>query len=128
MISAKLLNSQASLNDFFEVGAIEFIPGENVTIAFQIHLVEKEIRYIPPVAATITLSFVNSDGDSFDKTATVIDADDRSMWKVVLSQVETETLAGQNVEGSLDVNGDASVIYKFLLENILQRTNLSGDC
>lgn len=128
MIKAKLLNSDASLNDFRVVGSVEFIPGENLTIALQIYLSEKGIRYVPPVAATMELTFINSDDTELVKTATVVDADDRSMWNVTLSQAETELLQGQNIEGELDVNGDATLIYKFLLANVIQRVNLAGDC
>lgn len=128
MIKAKLLNSEASLNDFFLVEAIEFVPGENLTIALQIFNAEKGIRYIPPVAATMTLTFIDSEGDELVKNAAVIHADDRSMWKVSLTQLETETLAGQNIIVTLDVNGDATLIYKALIANGVIRSNLSGDC
>lgn len=128
MISAKLLNSDATLNDFTFVGEIAFFPGENVRISLQIQLTEKKIRYIPPVAATLTLTFLDKEGEEIVKTAAVINADDRSMWVVVLSQAESEVLQGQNIVGTLDVNGDASVVYKFLMANVIQRTNLAGDC
>jgi hypothetical protein len=128
MIKAKLLNSEASLNDFFHLDALDFVPGTNVTIALQIFLVQKDIRYVPPVAATLTGKFIKSDGTELEKTFAVIDADDRSMWKVALTAAETEDLAGQNIELTLDVNGDATVIYKTLMDNVLIRTNLSGDC
>lgn len=128
MVKAKLLNSDASLNDFRVVGSAEFIPGENLTIALQIFLDEKGIRYIPPAAAEMQLTFINSDDTELEKDAAVIDADDRSMWKVSLSQAETELLQGQNIEGVLDVNGDGTLVYKFLIANVLQRVNLAGDC
>lgn len=128
MVKAKLLNSQASLNDFHFIGALEFIPGENVTVALQIFLSEKGIRYVPPVAAEMTLTFLNKDGDPIEKEPTVINADDRSMWSTTLTQSETEVLEGQNIEGILDVNGDGSIIYKFFLANVIQRVNLAGDC
>jgi hypothetical protein len=128
MISAKLLNSEASLNDYFFIESINFVPGENVTVNLQIYLNEKSIRYIPPVAATMTLTFIDSTGADVDKTATVIDADDRSMWTASVSQVESATLSGQNIEVTLDVNGDGTVIYKTIILNAFIRNNLAGDC
>lgn len=128
MLKAKLINSEATLNNFFHVGTVEFIPGENVTICLQISLAEKGIRYIPPVAAEMTLTLLDKDGVEIVKTASVIDADDRSMWTISLSQAESEVLQGQNIEGELDVNGDGTLIHKFLLTNVVQRINLSGDC
>lgn len=128
MIKARLLNSGASLNDFFFLDALEFVPGENLTLVLQIFDAQKNIRYIPPAAAEMTLTFVKSDGTELEKSASLVDADDRSMWKVSLSQAETATLAGQNVEIELDVNGDASLILKAIIANGVIRINLSGDC
>lgn len=128
MIAAQLLNSEASLNNFFVLSALNFIPGENLTVAVQILDPQRGIRYIPPAAAELTLTFTKRDSTDLVKTAAVIDADDRSMWKVTLSQAETTDLSGANVVVSLDVNGDASVIQKALIPNVLVRTNLSGDC
>lgn len=128
MIKAKLLNSDASLNDFIYVGSVEFVPGENVTVAFQLFHAVRGIRHVPPVAATVELTFLDSSGTEVVKTAAVISADDRSMWKIDLTQVETETLAGQTITGEIDYNGDASVIYRFVMENAFIRTNLAGDC
>ncbi len=128
MIKAKLINSDASLNDFIPIGSIEFIPGENVTVAVQLFLAAKNIRYIPSADATLTLTFLDSDGEEVVKEAEVIDADDRSMWKVELSQEETEALSGQNIQGELDADGDDETIYKFLIPNAMIRVNLAGDC
>lgn len=128
MITANLINSNATLNDFSPLDSIAFVPGENLTIAIQISDDQKGIRFIPPVAATLTMTFTDSDSNNFDKPGTKIDADDRSLWKVDLSQDETETLAGQNIIVTLDVNGDGTVIYKAFIANAIIRTNLSGDC
>lgn len=128
MIQAKLLNSNATLNDYSYLATISFIPGENVTVAFQIFDEQKGIRYIPPVAATITCTLIDVDGNNIDIDASKIDADDRSMWKIAISQSQSEDIVGMNIEGKLDVNGDGTLIYYFLLQNVLIRTNLSGDC
>ena len=128
MIKIQLLNSTASLNDYILVSAVNFIPGENLTIALQIQDVQKNIRYIPPVAATMNLTFIDKDGNDLVKAAAKIDPDDRSLWNVVLSQAETEILAGQNIIVDLDVNGDQTVILKALVANGIIRNNLSGDC
>lgn len=128
MIKAQLLNSSASLNDYILVNAVNFIPGENLTIALQIQDVQKNIRYIPPSAATMNLTFIDKDGNDIVKAAAVISADDRSMWNVTLAQSETEVLAGQNIIIDLDVNGDGTVILKALVANGVIRNNLSGDC
>lgn len=128
MIKAKLLNSEASLNDYFYLESIEFVPGEDLTIAIQLFDAQRDIRLIPPVAAELTMSFIDSDGNDVVKTGALIDPDDRSMRVVTLSQAETEVLAGQNIIVTLDANGDASLIEKAFMANVVIRTNLSGDC
>lgn len=128
MLKIKLINSEASLNDYFHIESIEFVPGEDVTVAFQLFDAQRNIRYVPPSAAELTVTLINTTGDEFNKTAAIIDAADRSMWKFSLTQVESETLAGQNIEFSLDVNGDATKILKAVIDNVLIRKNLSGDC
>lgn len=128
MLKAKLLNSDAELNDYEHISAVEFVPGENLTIAFQIFHSQKELRHVLPIAATVSLTFKDSDGEDIDVAAAVINADDRSMWSVDLSQAETATLAGQSIEGEVDYEGDASVIYKFVIQNGVIRINLDGDC
>lgn len=128
MIQAKLLNSNASLNDYTYLGSIDFIPGENITVAFQLFDAQRGTRFVPPSAATITCTMIDVDGNDITKTAAVVSADDRSMWNFTLAQNESAVLAGMNIEGSLDLNGDGTVIYIFLIQNVLVRTNLSGDC
>ena len=128
MITAKLLNSNAALNDYSYIGTISFIPGENVKISFQIFDDQSGNRYIPPVGATITCTLIDVDGNPIEKTAALVSADDRSMWTFTLSQTDSEDIVGMNIEGELDVNGDGTLIYYFLMLNVLVRTNLSGDC
>jgi hypothetical protein len=128
MINAKLLNPDASLNDYFFIGSLNFVPGENLTVAIQIFDAHRKIRYIPPATAELTMTFINKDGSELVKTASVIDADDRSMWKAEISQAESELLAGQNVEISLDPDGDGDPLMIALLANAIIRVNLSGDC
>src|SRR3970040_755128 len=106
MLKAKLLNSEASLNDYFFIEALEFVPGQNLTIALQLFDGQRNIRFIPPAAAELTLAMIDSEGAEFEVDAELIDADDRSMWKVELSQEQVETLAGQNIVLELDIDGD----------------------
>lgn len=130
MIYAKLLNSEASLNNFFELDAIEYVPGENLTLAVRLFDSQRQIRYIPPLAATLEFKFLTTVAGvdtELDIAGTVINADDRSMWSVELTPAQTELLSSGNVQLTLDVNGDASVIYKTVLRAILTKRFLSGD-
>ena len=79
MINAQLLNSQASLNNYFAIESISYVPGENVKINIKIINPELNIRLIPDASAIVTMTFRKTDNTDLVKTATLIDADDRSM-------------------------------------------------
>ena len=125
ILSAKLLNSDASLNSFRYVSSTDFFPGEDKTLKFQIFDQEEQIRYIPGSSAIVTFSFVKTDGTDLDKNAS-LNADDRSLATISLSQTETEDLVGGNVMISIDENGDGSVIYKGIAKYVLRRN--ADDC
>lgn len=128
MISAQVLNRDASLNDFEVLEAAEFIPGEQIRFVFRLIDTSKDnLRYIPPSTNITTIKFNKTDGTTLDKTATVLDADDRSLLYVDLQEAETEDLLGGNIYLELDIQGDASEIRKGAIFNGLQKI-IVGDC
>lgn len=128
MISAKLLNSDAVLNNYISLTSIEYVPGETVILNFKIFNPQLDIRFVPNVAATMDLTFKKSDGTDLVKAAAVLNADDRSMWTVTLSGVETADLASSNIQIDLDTLGDATIIFKTVIRNGLSKILLTGDC
>lgn len=128
MINTKLINSEATLNDFFDIDNVEYTPGENLTVAFRLFNEQKNIRYIPPAAATVSVMYTDTSGVDQTKAASNIDADDRGMWSVSFTQAETLTLASPSLKITVDVNGDATVLEISVLRNILSKVFLSGDC
>lgn len=130
MISAELLNSEASLNSFFVIEGITYVSGENLDVVIRLRHLEREIRFMAAAAATITLSFTDKTNPStpISKLASIVDAGDRSIWKVSLSQVETGNLSGSNIEVLYDVAGDSVTIFKTVLRNVLSKIFLSGAC
>lgn len=125
MLGAVIINEDAELNWFFEIGSLDFVPGSDVKLRLRLDDKSKHLRYIPPVAAELTLKFLKTDGSELEKSASLIDADDRSLWKVDLTAAETEDLVGGNILISLDVNGDASEIKLGVIENGMRRISLS---
>lgn len=128
MITASLINSAATLNDFQPLASMNFVPGENLTVNIQISDPQKGIRYIPNSAATLTMTFMNVDSTQTVVNGSLIDANDRSLWTCALTQTQTENLGAQNIIVTLDELGDGTIIRKCLIQNVLIRTNLSGDC
>jgi len=130
MIKARLLNSEASINDFFLLSQLDYVPGENLTIVIQLHDAQKNIRFIPTnLNADVKFRFVDKTSSTpIEKTAAVVDALDRSMWTVSLSQTETGNLSGANIEIEYDENNDDVTIFKTIIRNVLVRRLLSGVC
>lgn len=122
MLTAKILNSQASLNNFKEIGSLEFIIGEEVKLVFRLFDPQFDLRHIPDAAAIVKLTFNKlSDFTTFEKTATVLDSGDRSIQYVTLTDLETADLIGGNVLFEVDVLGDGSQIQKGIIYNALSK-------
>lgn len=130
MIKIQLINSEASLNSFFNVGNYIYVPGENLSIAFRLFHLERDIRFVAVnPAATITVSFpIKSSTTPLSIVATEIDALDRSMWAISLTPAQTLDLSGSNMEVLYNSDGAGALVYKTVARSALTRTILSGDC
>jgi hypothetical protein len=126
VLTAKILNSDASLNSFYEISSLDFLPGGPADLVIRIFNPQSEIRYVPGIDAKLTIILNNTDGTNLEKAATVVDAGDRSMWKVSLTAEETENLLGGNFTFELDTEGDDSIVWTGLVTNGIR--SLSGDC
>jgi hypothetical protein len=105
-LSLKVLNSDATLNSFFETSTFSTIRGSDIAIVLRLFQPDKKIRYIPSVSAVITMDFLKSDGTSISKTASFPFSDDRSIIQFSLSDTETALLISQSllvkvVEGTI---------------------------
>lgn len=125
MLDIKLLNSDAQLNNFKEIGSVAYVPGEDVTLVLRLILSQLKIRYIPASGATVAVTFQTKTGVDLVKAATELDAGDRSMWTVSLSQAETLDIIGQNFTVGVT---EGAVLKKGLALNALDRTIIDGDC
>lgn len=121
MLTAKILNSSASLNEFRYLNTVEFVPGGEVRFAFRLWDLQLNERHVPPTTAIVTLTFNDTDGNEIDKIATVINAGDISMMYVDLTSAETAILLGGNITFEVDVLGDATKIEKGLIQTALSK-------
>lgn len=126
VLTAKILNSDASLNSFFEISSLDFIPGAPIDLVIRLHSPQRDLRYVPGASAQVDVIFNKTDGTNLTKAASVVDSGDRSMWKVSLTAAETEEILSGNFTFELDVNGDNTVIWTGLVSNGVR--SLSGDC
>lgn len=106
----QMLNTDATLNNFFDIGNARFVPNQPLKLVMRILQPEKNgLRYVPDSGATFSITFKNSDNTTFTKTPTVLDAGDRSIVEVSLTASETELLIGQNLTLEIDEAGETSV-------------------
>ena len=127
MIKLQLLNSQASLNNFFVIGSIEYVPGEDVRIVIRLMNPQLNIRHIPDDAATLDFIFPLSDGTELVKAGTMLQIQDKSIWYVDLTPLESINLASSNFQIELTDDGvvSKSVLFNALAKNIISG---SGNC
>ena len=126
MRSARLINSDASLNTFFELSTLDFVPGTQATLALRLFDSQKSLRYVPPITSILKIFMQKTDSTELEKTMTIIDSGDRSMWSVTLTAADTADLIGGNIRFELDPNGDQSVLEIGLIQNGL--SSILVDC
>ena len=126
MLGAKLLNESASLNEFSYLDTLEFVPGASIHMVIRLWKTELKDRLIPDGSASVKLTFNKTDGTQLEKTATVVDAGDRSILSVDITDVESEDLVGGNVLVTLDELGDGTKIKKTVIQSALSKIVLDG--
>ena len=129
MLTVKLLNDQATLNNFLYLGTKEYIPNKAFTIKFQLFDSENNVRIMSGSAATCSVVFQKSDGTELTKSASFLfSPDDRSMWKVALTNSEANDIIGSNFLINLDVLGDATDLRSGMANNMLIKITFDGEC
>lgn len=94
----KILNTDATLNNFQDIGSASLYKGASAEIVMQLFQADRKIRYMPAAGAVVTLDLKKSDGTIITKTATFLfSPDDRSIIKITLTALETATLISQNL-------------------------------
>ena len=143
MITARLLNQDARLNDYQQIGGISYVNGDTIRVVIQLFNDELGVRHIPILAATVSLGVNFSDGTIQDTATnsnnipmTVLDADDRSIWMVDIvtndaganlsPTLASKTLVGGNITFRLagDTNSIGS-LKQGIIFNALQRDIVS---
>lgn len=127
MIKGNVLNSDASLNNFIKIGALEFLAGDELVLVIQLENDQLGLRYIPVSTNITTATFNNSDGTTFDVVGVPL-ADDRSIITFTLTEVQTATLLGGNVKLSLDLLGDGTSIKIGMISSALSRIIIDDNC
>ena len=131
MITARLLNSEAQLNNYKIVGGITFVNPDTIRVIIQLYNDEFGIRHIPSSAAGVNLTVNCSDGTSeIVPMANTGFEDDRSLWfaDIVTDNVNlmSKTLVGGNItfvlENDTTIPGSTA---RGVIFNALQRLIIS---
>jgi hypothetical protein len=125
MLSLEILNKDATLNTFMIKSTFNFVSGETAKIVMRLMQPDLKIRYIPDVAAVITVPLKRSDDTTLTKTATFPFADDRSIIQIELSAAETALVISQNLLVSVTEGANVTIAT---LPFGLSRTNTSENC
>ena len=123
-LNAKLLNSDAELNKFFEISSLDIVLGTEVDLAIRLFDAQRDIRFVPAATSKLKIFLQTTDGE-LEKTMAIIDAADRSMWSVTLTEADTATLIGGTIRFELDESGIGSPIDKGLIFNAIRVLDLS---
>jgi hypothetical protein len=137
MLKIKLLNEQVTLNNFRFVETKEYIPNLPFVLKVQIQASETLQRLIPGTSAKLNAIFQKRDGTSLTKACSMIfNPDDRSMWQVSISKIESNDIVGSNVQFNLDFTGDSTTsdladatdLRSGMAYSILAKITFDGEC
>ena len=132
MITARLLNSEAQLNNYKTVGGVTFVNEDTIRVVIQLYNDEFGIRYIP-VTGSVSLRVNDAAGDQHNLSMANLSTngtEDKSIWfvDIVTNSVGgmNETLVGGNITFTL--TGDTSLPgsnARGIIFNALQRLIVS---
>jgi len=125
MITAKLLNSAATLNNFKVLRTLNFIPGTEVKLVLQLWDSQLDLRRVPPATAIVSADFTNKDLTTLTKVLTPL-TDDRSILYTTLQESETTDLISGRFTIKEDTLGDATSILLGFVSDGLTLTLLGG--
>jgi hypothetical protein len=127
MLSALVLNSDATLNNFIVIGTKEFISGSAFTLVLRtINTELSDLRYVPASTSTIKIIVQKSNGAEVEISGTY-ETDDRSISRYQIDATQSETIIGGNIQFKIDVLGDGTQIIKGFVQNGLSKL-IDGDC
>lgn len=128
MLIGKVLNSDATINSFYDLGSLQFIPGEQTILVIRLIQAQRsdKLRYIPEnPAAEVNVFLPKTDGTDLEKSMTAFTLD-KSVWYVTLEEAETELLADGNFTFEVDELGDGTNLKKGWIQNGLSRIITGG--
>jgi len=137
MLKIKLINEQATLNNFKYFDNKEYIANFPFTIKFQVQDSESIQRLIPSASAKLNCIFQKRDSGELSKAASFLfNPDDRSLWTISFSATESNDIVGSNFQVILDFNGsstlpdlsDSTDLRSGMAYNVISKVQFDGEC
>ena len=82
MITGRLLNQGAELNNFKNIGGISYVVGDTIIVAIQLYNDELETRHIPDPTAAVSVLVNFANGEQQTLTMDSFSTADLSLWSV----------------------------------------------
>jgi hypothetical protein len=127
MFTGKVLNSEATLNQYTSLSAVSFIPGSAFRFVFQMIDDQTGLRHVFPEDAVIKIQINNIEDEKDEFETEAVDEGDRSMRFVDLTEEDTLELNGGNIFYTVTIPGSPDVVYKGYLANPLAKS-VEGGC
>lgn len=125
MFLGNVLNSDAQLNNYTKLNAINFVPGSSFKFVFQIINDQTNLRHVPGPDSIVKLYVNNVDGQRTELTTQTFEGD-RSIRFVDISSEVSATLNGGNLSFRIDDDGTGTHIEIGLITNGLTKQIESG--
>lgn len=132
-LGVKLLNSDAQLNNFYELTVLYINKGDTTSLVFQLLDLEKKIRYVPAAGATVQVKisrfpeyFPSDTGQrvTTDFTISTNAANpfplDTSIWAIPLSALQTAHITSSAVQFILT---EGAVVRNAVVPMMIQATD-----
>ena len=127
MYIGKVLNTNATTNQYTFISSNTYYPGTKVRTWVQIFDDQLNLRFIPPTTNVVTVYVNKKDGTQLAITAT-INADDRSMFYFDIIATDSDDIYGGNFTFKMDILGTGTDLQWGLVKNGLSTLIDTEDC
>lgn len=123
MLTLQILSANPQLNTFTTSNNYAFTSGSDCDVYVRLVDVDLKLRYIPILAANVSIDLLKSDGTVLNKAMAFPFVDDRSILKFSMTALESKTIISQNLVVTIT---EASKVTIAILRNGISKT--AGDC
>jgi flagellar capping protein FliD len=128
VLIGKVLNSQATLNNFIYIGTLLFVPGLSLKINMRLFDDELNLRFVIEDPNATVKIILNKSNNLQEEVNGIFINGDHSLVQFSLTSLQTQDLLGGNVVIEIDEHGDGSSILQAMSKQALSKEILVGGC